>query len=126
MVIIREIQDSVEYRVMQRVRFIHFMRKIFSPLLIESALMVAALFVSQYWVSFDHVLSNMRSVGMSLSIRAYLNYIFAAFVKTDLIVQTLLVIAFISALLIVRNNLLNNKLIYRFLKPAVNAFGIGS
>jgi len=88
--------------VMSRVHAIHFMR----PFVSTSALSVVLVFVSIYAVSrevwVDMVLRNMPSPA---DIGAFVNFFTYAFIHTGFIVQAFSVLAFASALFLVRESL---------------------
>ena len=112
--IISEVHDDLKYRVMQRIKFIYLTRKIFSPLVAEAALMVAALLVCRFWVSLGSVSTNFRVESVSFGSLA--NYLLSAVYHTETIVQVMMGVFLVAFILVVRN-LVVEKNLFGGIKP---------
>ena len=119
-IIIRAMDHDLKYNVMQRIKFIHFIRNVGKPVVVEGSLMIAAVLVSRFWVSFDNVLANSSRVFGAWSLGSDIRYVFSAVANADIIVQVLMAAIFVSLLWTARKVMGENG---HALKFAIPVFG---
>ncbi len=91
--------SQIKQRVMRRVHTVRMLRPLTSDIVVGPVLFAIALYGigQQVWV--ERVFANMPSV---VDVAAMSRFFIAAFVQTELIVQALVVLAFIAALWVAR------------------------
>jgi len=75
--------------IMNRVKTIHYLRVVIRPLLIELLTIIISLVILSFLISIPDILRNLAELP---TIILYPTYLFEAFVKTQLVIQALLVI----------------------------------
>lgn len=97
-------------KVMRRVRFVYYVRKITHPLFVEGFILSFFVLLSANYVSFKNVISNSLSVSNLPSVGTFwLN----AFQKTDLPLGIMVVIFGISTIFFYQIVVTNNFVFYR-------------
>lgn len=100
--------------VMQRVKFIHLVRRAFQPLLIEGGLIILAVFVANFWNSFGSVEKNASAAISSGSISRVAAYFLSTVLHADAASQAMMfIVVVISAA--VAFNLFSGRNVFSYL-----------
>lgn len=91
------IKLTLKQRIMSGVYLLYLVRRMKTPLVVESLIFIIVASVLFYFVSIPSFVSNMFESGN------FFNYFIMAFSNTDFLVQTALVLALITAVFFVRN-----------------------
>lgn len=97
---------ELKKRIMRRVYFIFYSRKLLSGIALRVYLMLALLWVLLSNISFINVLKNTKNIGSSnvMQIPDFYRY---AFMHTELVVQSTSILAIIFIAFIFRRNILS-------------------
>jgi uncharacterized protein involved in cysteine biosynthesis len=99
-----ETKSALETEVMNRVRSVYIMRNFVRPLLVKSVLLCGIIVAISFTVSIPDVIKNMSNLS---EFAQYLSFISAAFIKTEFLVQIILLATIVLAFLFVKDVIKN-------------------
>lgn len=76
--------EELQKRIMRRVRFVAFCKRLYRPAMIRVAMLVILLAIGSAYASVVHIVSNMSSIE---SISSFYSYIVNAFINTEVALQ---------------------------------------
>lgn len=88
---------TLKQKIMSSIYILYLVRKLKTPLIIQPLVFVITVSTLFYFVSVPSFFSNMFNSGN------FWSYFVMAFSTTDFLVQTVLIVAFVTAIFFVRN-----------------------
>lgn len=98
------IDNQIQKRIMQRVRIIFFIRRLTSPLVLQSALFVASATTGYFLISLRDVYKNAPN---PIHVKESFVFVTSAFLETEIIVQVAMVGIMTASMLLSSKGLKN-------------------